>query len=77
MRIFDATYQHPAQASRVRLRVFAPPDGSCLALEAWEGASTVIKTLGLFDDRDAAVARVGEREAELRHEGFSRVAPAA
>ena len=76
MRILDEAYSKPNQASGVRLMVFDQPGGA-LALEQWTGPSNVIKTLGFFDSREAARARVEHRASELVERGFARVAPAA
>jgi hypothetical protein len=76
MRILDEVYAKPSQASGVRLMVFERPGGA-LALEEWTGPSNVIKTLGLFESREAARARVEQRARELAGQGFARVAPAA
>jgi hypothetical protein len=76
MRILDEVYSKPSQASGVRLMVFDRP-GGVLALEEWTGPSSVIKTLGLFESRESARARVELRARELVELGFARVAPAA
>ena len=76
MRILDEVYSKPSQASGVRLMVFERPGGA-LALEEWTGPQNVIKTLGLFESREAARARVEQRARELAEQGFARVAPAA
>jgi hypothetical protein len=76
MKLFEETFQHPTQASRVRLRIFQPPEGF-LATEEWQGATTVYRTLGLFDARPAAEAAVSARAAQLVAQRFQQVAAAA
>jgi hypothetical protein len=78
MRILDEEYVHSTLATRVRLQVFEQPEGGFLVLEEWNGtASPVFKTLGLFDTKQAALARVEARDAELRRQRFTRIATAA
>ena len=77
MRLLHEEYQHPTQASRVGLSVFEQPGGGFLVTEERRGTSTVVKTLGLFDAREAAWDRVRGRESELQAQRYARVAPAA
>jgi hypothetical protein len=76
MKLFEETFQHPTQASRVRLRLFQQPEGF-LATEEWQGATTVYRTLGLFDSRPEAEAAVAARSAQLVSQRFQPVAAAA
>ena len=64
MRILAADYAHPSQASRVQIAVFEQA-GSFLVTEQRAGAWKVMKTLGVFDDRDAALKAAAARGLEL------------
>ena len=77
MRIVQETYQHPTQASLVRLNVYENPQGGYLVTEDRVGSSTVVATLGVFVDRDSAVARVRSRSEELILQRYRPVARAA
>jgi hypothetical protein len=67
VRIFQEQLAHPSQASQVRVNVFEQPEGGWLVTEDRTGTATVVKTLGLFDEREAALA------AARRHvEGLAR-----
>jgi hypothetical protein len=76
LRIFDQSLAHPTQASGVRLRVFALPEGH-LVTEERTGTATVVATLGLFDGREAALARARGRAAELERQRYRILTPAA
>jgi len=73
--LLEEELSHPTQASRVRLRVFEQ-DGGFLVTEERIGTTTVFKTLGLFDARPAAEARLRARVDELSRQRYRR-APAA
>lgn len=88
MVVEERVYQHPHQASQVRLVVYeTPPDGShvngmpddagFLVTEEWWGAGKVVKTLGFFQDRAAAVGRLASRASQLETQRYAPVAPAA
>jgi len=69
---------HPTQPSRVRLRVFAQEGGGFLVTEERVGTRTVYSSLGVFDSREAAEARLRERARELATQRYDPVpAPAA
>jgi hypothetical protein len=76
MRLLHQEYQHPTQVSRVGLSVFEQPEGGFLVTEERQGTTTVVKTLGLFDAREAALERAQRRESELQGQRYTRV-PAA
>ena len=76
MRIQQETFEHPTQASRVRLTVFEHPEGY-LVTEERIGTVTVVATLGLFDDREAARARAQTRARDLEAQQYRPVASAA
>ncbi len=56
---------HPTQASRVRLRLYEPETGGYLVTEERLGSWKVVSTLGLYDRREAALARLEARAGEL------------
>jgi hypothetical protein len=69
MQLLQEEFRHPTQASLVRLRVFQQP-GGFLVTEENQGAATVVRTLGLFDVREQAEARVRDRAAQLATQRF-------
>ena len=77
MKIFDQSLSHPTQASVVRLNGFELPEGGFLVTEDRIGVTTVVATLGLFDTRDAALARARSRAEELQAERYRAIPPAA
>lgn len=76
MRIHEEEFEHPVQASRVRLRVFEQPEGY-LVTEERIGTVTVVATLGLFADRQAALGRVAARVRDLEAQRYRAVASVA
>jgi hypothetical protein len=75
MQILDEQFVHSLLATPVRLMVFDDSQGHFLVLEDWDGPTTPVrKTVGSFDTREAALARVSEREVELRDQRFTRTA---
>jgi hypothetical protein len=88
MVIEERSFQHPSQASRVRLVVYEqeagtspveglPDDAGYLVTEEWRGAGNVVKTLGFYADRRQAVERLARRARELEGQRYRPVAPAA
>jgi hypothetical protein len=89
MILHQEDYEHPTQASRVRLAVFeqeAPssptvdglPGGpGFLVTEDRLGAGKVVATLGLFSTREEAMGRLAARGLELRSQLYHRAPPAA
>ena len=77
MKLLEQTLEHPTQASRVRLNVFELPEGGWLVTEDRIGATTVVATIGLFDTRDAALARARARAAELAAQRYRAIPTAA
>jgi hypothetical protein len=72
VKVFEEEYAHPTQASRVRLKVFKQDEGGgWLVTEEWAGTTTVVKTLGLYDTREAALARALERSEQLARQRFA------
>jgi hypothetical protein len=74
-------FEHATQASRVVLSVFEAPAGDSpveglpdeagfLVTEEWLGASKVVKTLGFFDGREAALQKLRARARELDAQRF-------
>jgi len=69
---------HPTQPSRVRLRVFVQDGGGFLVTEERVGTRTVYSSLGVFDSKEAAEARLRERARVLVAQRYAPVAvPAA
>ena len=88
MVVEERTFQHPQQASLVRLVAYdrpaglthvegMPDDAGYLVTEEWRGASKVVKTLGFYADRAAALRRLDGRAKELERQRYRPVAPAA
>jgi hypothetical protein len=88
MIIEERVYQHPHQASQVRLVVYQttagqsrvegmPDDAGYLLTEEWRGVGKVVKTLGFFPDRKAALDVLAARAQELERQLYRPVAPAA
>jgi len=85
----ERVFQHPQQASLVRLVVYEmpaglsrvegmPDDAGYLVTEEWRGAGNVVKTLGFYSDRAAALQRLAARAQELERQRYRPVvAPAA
>jgi hypothetical protein len=74
MKLLQEEFEHPTQVSRARLRIFQLPEGF-LVTEERQGATTVFSTLGLFDHREAAEARVRDRAAQLAAQRYRKVQP--
>jgi len=81
-------FQHAQQASRIHLVVYEkaadtsevegmPDEAGYLVTEEWRGVSKVVKTLGFFADRAAALDRLEARARELERQRYQPVAPAA
>jgi hypothetical protein len=84
----EQVFQHPTQASEVRLTLFErpadtspveglPDEAGFLVTETWRGASTVVKTIGFFATRGEADACLRRRAEALARQLFRPVAPAA
>jgi hypothetical protein len=73
MKLLEAEYAHPTQASRARLRVWEQPQGGYLVTEDRTGTATVVKTLGLFAGREEALARARARGEELARQRYRPV----
>jgi len=84
------TYQHPTQASRVRINVYEEPampnppgidtpttGGGFLVTEDRIGTTTVIATLGFFDRKEDAMARARRRADELKAQRYQPASAAA
>jgi len=76
MMLLQEEFEHPTQVSRVRLRIFQLPAG-LLVTEERQGVTTVFSTLGLYDRRETADARVRERAAQLEAQRYRKGQPAA
>jgi hypothetical protein len=66
---------HPSQASRVLLRLY-DQGGRFLVTEERRGTVTVVATLGSFDTREAALARLQARESQLLAQRYAVAAVA-
>jgi hypothetical protein len=77
MLLLQEEYERPHQASRVGLKVFEQPGGGFLVTEEWRGTTTMVKTLGLYDAREAALERARGRDKELQGQRYTKVPPAA
>jgi len=88
MIVKELVYQNPHQASQVRLVAYEtaantsrvegmPDDAGYLVTEEWRGAGKVVKTLGFYPDRTAALERFAARAQELERQLYRPVAPAA
>ena len=88
MIVQQRVYQHPHQPSQVRLVVYEtaagarrvegmPDDAGYLVTEEWRGAGKVVKTLGFYPDRKAALDLLSARAQELEGQLYRPVAPAA
>ena len=75
MRILQETFAHPTQASLVRLNAYENPQGGFLVTEDRVGTATVVATLGVFENREAALQRVRERTRELEGQRYQAVSP--
>lgn len=73
MRILEEACRHPLRGDGITLRVFQR-EGGYLAMESRDGTVTVFATLGLFDAREAALARVTARGQELKRQGYQGAA---
>ena len=90
MLIFQESYEHPTQASRVRINVYEqtaapnPPGidlpttgGGYLVTEDRIGTTTVVATLGFFEGKEDALARARRRIEELKAQRYRPVPAAA
>ncbi len=88
MVIEERLFQHPLQASHIRLAVYEQPadtspvegmpdDAGFLVTEEWRGSSNVVKTLGFSADRKAAAEILARRAGQLEVQRYRPVAPAA
>jgi hypothetical protein len=84
----ERVFQHPQQPSQVHLVLYErpaglsqvegmPDDHGFLVTEEWRGVSKVVKTLGFYPDRQAALDRLSARAHELERQRYQSVAPAA
>ena len=84
----ERVFQHPTQASEVRLTLFErpadtspveglPDEAGFLVTEAWRGTSTVVKSLCFTSSRADADACLRRRADALARQMFRPKAPAA
>ena len=90
MRLLRVDLEHPTQASRVALNLYDQPpapnppgidtpseNGGFLLTEERIGTTTVIKSLGFFETREAAQERLRARVEELKLQRYRDALPAA
>jgi hypothetical protein len=88
MRLLREEYEHPSQASRVRLNVYeyqpearvaglGPTERGYLVTEDRVGTVTVVSALGFFPTQEEALARARARGDELQAQRYRPLIPAA
>lgn len=88
MLVLQETYEHPSQASQVRLNVYeykpetqvagmGPAEPGFIVTEDRVGSVTVVSTLGFFPDQEQAFARFRSRANELQAQRYRSLIPAA
>ena len=88
MLLLREEYEHPSQASRVRLNVYeyqpdtqvagmGPTEPGFLVTEDRVGTSTVVSSLGYFPKKEDAFATVRARARELQAQRYRSLIPAA
>ncbi|HVR69510.1 MAG TPA: hypothetical protein VMT87_01585 [Vicinamibacteria bacterium] len=88
MLVFQEVYEHPSQASRVRLNVYeytpaspvaglGPTEPGYLVTEDRAGTVKVVSTLGFFPTREPAFETVRARARELQAQRYRSAIPAA
>ena len=81
-------YEHPSQASRIRLNVYdyqpespvaglGPSEPGYVVTEDRIGTVTVVATLGFFADREKAMEAARSRARELQAQRYRSLTPAA
>lgn len=70
MKIFEETLEHPTLGT-ARIDIYdGQPAGGWLVIEGRNGTIPVVKTIGLFGDREAALAVAQRRQEELRQQRY-------
>lgn len=88
MLLLQETYEHPSQASRVRLNVYkykpessvaglAPREEGFMVTEDRVGTTTVVSSLGYFPAQERAFAVFRARANELQAQRYRSLIPAA
>jgi hypothetical protein len=88
MLVLQETYEHPSQASQVRLNVYeyepetqvagmGPAEPGFIVTEDRVGTVTVVSTLGFFPSQEQAFARFRSRANELQAQRYRSLIPAA
>jgi hypothetical protein len=75
LKIFHQELRHPTQPSAVALDVYEQPGGGFLVTEDRRGTRNVVATLGLIDDRAAALKLASDRVDQLFGQQY-KLAPA-
>ena len=81
-------YEHPSQASRIRVNVYeytpestvaglGPGEPGYMVTEDRVGAVTVVSTLGFFGSREKAFELARARARELQSQHYRSLTPAA
>jgi hypothetical protein len=88
MLLLQEEYDHPSQASRIRLKVYeykpespvaglGPGEPGYMVTEDRVGTVTVVSTLGFFSDREKAFEAARARARELQAQRYRSSIPAA
>jgi hypothetical protein len=88
MLLLQEVYEHPSQASRVRLNVYeyrpespvagmGPAEAGFMVTEDRVGTVTVTSSLGFFPTREQAFAGYRSRANELQAQRYRSLIPAA
>lgn len=86
--LFREEFEHPSQASRVRLNIYdyqpeaqvagmGPREPGFLVTEDRVGTTTVVSSLGYFPKQEDAYATVRARARELQAQRYRPLIPAA
>jgi hypothetical protein len=88
VRLLQEVYEHPSQASQIRINVYdyqpesavaglGPRERGYMVTEDRVGTVTVVSTLGFFDSREEAFAAARARARELLEQRYRSLTPAA
>jgi hypothetical protein len=88
VRLLQEVYEHPSQASRVRINVYdyqpestvaglGPREPGFMVTEDRVGTVTVVATLGFFEGREKAFEAARARARELQAQRYRPLIPAA
>jgi hypothetical protein len=88
VRLLQQVYEHPSQASRIRINVYdyqpestvaglGPREPGYMVTEDRVGTVTVVATLGFFADREKAFEAARARARELESQRYRSLTTAA